>query len=143
MHLYSRDEKTEFTVLEIEMNNLLHTQDCVAPMHTPNKEHIRHILLLEFHKKYDKLSSSKDGFHPEGRTKSRMLKKLNSEQLQVAIDKNPTCTARKLSKTFYVSHVTTYREMKGLKGKVSKAPLPHELSEINKQQRVTCCFTAL
>ncbi|VUZ50273.1 unnamed protein product, partial [Hymenolepis diminuta] len=29
----------------------------------------------------------------ERRTESRMLMKLNSEQLQVAIDENPTCTA--------------------------------------------------
>ncbi|VUZ49221.1 unnamed protein product [Hymenolepis diminuta] len=42
-----------------------------------------------------------------------MLKKLNSEQLKVAIDKNPTCTTRELSKTFNVSHhMTIYREMK-------------------------------
>ncbi|VUZ57221.1 unnamed protein product [Hymenolepis diminuta] len=42
-----------------------------------------------------------------------MLKKLNSEQLQVAIYENPTCTTRVPSKNFHVSrHMTKYREMK-------------------------------
>ncbi|VUZ39897.1 unnamed protein product [Hymenolepis diminuta] len=73
-----------------------------------------------------------------------MLKRLNSEQFQVAIDENPTCTTGGLSKTFHVSrHVTTYREMKDLAGKVSKVGkwVPHDLSELNKQQRVTCCVS--
>ncbi|KAM3187406.1 hypothetical protein ACTXT7_002382 [Hymenolepis weldensis] len=39
--------------------------------------------------------------------------------------------------------MTIYRELRRLKGKVLKAlkwaPPPHDLSEINKQQRVTCC----
>ncbi|VUZ43639.1 unnamed protein product [Hymenolepis diminuta] len=44
-----------------------------------------------------------------------MLKKLNSEQLQVAIDENPTCTTRELSGTFNVSrHMTIYGEMRRL-----------------------------
>ncbi|VUZ51495.1 unnamed protein product, partial [Hymenolepis diminuta] len=49
----------------------------------------------------------------ERRTETRMLKKLlTSEQLQVAIDENPTCTTRELSKTLQVSHhITIYREM--------------------------------
>ncbi|KAM3182784.1 hypothetical protein ACTXT7_011629 [Hymenolepis weldensis] len=71
-------------------------------------------------------------------------------QLQVAVDENPTCTTRELSTTFHVSrHMTIDREMKRLKGKVSKAgklsprapPPPHDLSEINNQQRVTCCLS--
>ncbi|VUZ53607.1 unnamed protein product [Hymenolepis diminuta] len=41
--------------------------------------------------------------------------------------------------------MTIYREMKRLKGQVSKAskwPLPpHDLSEINKQQRGTSCVS--
>ncbi|VUZ51109.1 unnamed protein product [Hymenolepis diminuta] len=70
-----------------------------------------------------------------------MLTKLNSEQLQVAIDGNPTCTTRELSKTFHAScHMTIYREMKRLKGKVSKAG-KWDLSEINKQQRAISCLS--
>ncbi|KAM3172467.1 hypothetical protein ACTXT7_014472 [Hymenolepis weldensis] len=43
----------------------------------------------------------------ERRTESRMLKKLNSDQLQVGIVENPTCTTRELSKTFDISrHMT-------------------------------------
>ncbi|VUZ56804.1 unnamed protein product, partial [Hymenolepis diminuta] len=71
------------------------------------------------------------------------VQKLNSDQLQIAIDENPTCTTRELSKTFHVSrHMTIYRGMKRI-GKVSKAGkwVPHNLSEINKQQRVTCCVS--
>ncbi|KAM3178703.1 hypothetical protein ACTXT7_002047 [Hymenolepis weldensis] len=36
----------------------------------------------------------------ERRTESRILKKVNSEQLRVGIDENPTCTTGELSKTF-------------------------------------------
>ncbi|VUZ56057.1 unnamed protein product, partial [Hymenolepis diminuta] len=80
----------------------------------------------------------------ERRTESKMLKKLNSEQLQVAIDESPTCLTRELSKTFHVSrHMTIYREMKRPKGKISKTGkwVLHDLSEINKQQRVICCLS--
>ncbi|VUZ41881.1 unnamed protein product [Hymenolepis diminuta] len=58
-------------------------------------------------------------------------RKLNSEQLQLAIDENSTCTARELNKTIHVSsHMTIYREMKIVKGKFS--PLTsHDLSETN------------
>ncbi|VUZ45770.1 unnamed protein product [Hymenolepis diminuta] len=46
-----------------------------------------------------------------------MLKKLNSEQLHAAIDENPTCTTRELSKTFNVSrHMIIYREVTRFKG---------------------------
>ncbi|VUZ46973.1 unnamed protein product [Hymenolepis diminuta] len=48
-----------------------------------------------------------------------------------------------MGKTFNVScHITIYRKMKRL-GKVSKAGkwVPHDLSEINKQQCVTCCVS--
>ncbi|VUZ48385.1 unnamed protein product [Hymenolepis diminuta] len=52
-----------------------------------------------------------------------MLKKLHSEQLQVAIDESPTCTIRELSKTFHVSwYMTTYKEMKGLRSRELQAP---------------------
>ncbi|KAM3181656.1 hypothetical protein ACTXT7_013932 [Hymenolepis weldensis] len=81
-----------------------------------------------FSGKYDKLSS-KDTYRndvvngktckkPERRETNReqdAQKKLDSEQLQVATDENPTCTTRELSKTFHVSrHMTVYREMKRL-----------------------------
>ncbi|KAM3181042.1 hypothetical protein ACTXT7_015114, partial [Hymenolepis weldensis] len=87
---------------------------------------------------------------PERRETNReqdAQKLLNSEQLQVAIDENPTCTTREPSKTFHVSrHMTTYKEMKRRLGKSQRlgtGPLPpYDLLEINKQQRVTCCFTA-
>ncbi|VUZ45625.1 unnamed protein product [Hymenolepis diminuta] len=75
-----------------------------------------------------------------------MLKKLHSEQLQVVIEGNPTCTTREMSKIFKVSrHMTKYREMKrhgweGLKDRKMALP-PHNLSEINKQQSVICCVS--
>ncbi|VUZ44125.1 unnamed protein product, partial [Hymenolepis diminuta] len=78
---------------------------------------------------------------------SRLLKKLNSKQLEVAIDENSTCTTRELSKTLHVSrHMTIHREMKKLKDKVSKTikyPLPstHDLSGINKEQYMACCVS--
>ncbi|VUZ54525.1 unnamed protein product [Hymenolepis diminuta] len=69
-----------------------------------------------------------------------MLKKLNSEQLQVHLDENPTCITREQSKTFKVSrHMAICREMKRLGWEMP--PPPHDLSEINKQQRVTCCVS--
>ncbi|KAM3180194.1 hypothetical protein ACTXT7_016790 [Hymenolepis weldensis] len=58
-----------------------------------------------------------------------MLKKLNSEQLQAAIDENPTSTTRELSKTF------------NAKSQRAGKWVPHNLSEVNKQQRVTCCVS--
>lgn len=136
-------------------------------MYTPSKEHIRHVLLFEFHKGNTASSAAKtlkdtygndvvnektcrrwfsrfkkDDFSLKDEPRAGCSKKLNSEQLQAAIDGNPTCTTRELSKTFNVSHMTIYREMKRL-GKVSKAGkwVPHELSEINRQQRVTCCVS--
>ncbi|VUZ39976.1 unnamed protein product, partial [Hymenolepis diminuta] len=55
--------------------------------------------------------------------------KLNSEQLQVSIDEDPTCTTRGLSETFHISrHITIFREMKRLGWKSLKGwemlPLP-------------------
>ncbi|VUZ51053.1 unnamed protein product [Hymenolepis diminuta] len=74
-----------------------------------------------------------------------MLNKLHSGQLQAAIDENPICTTRELSKTFHVScHMTIFREMKRLGCESLKGweiDSPHDLSEINKQQRLAC-FTA-
>ncbi|VUZ48368.1 unnamed protein product [Hymenolepis diminuta] len=62
-----------------------------------------------------------------------MLKKLHSEQLQVAIDESPTCTIRELSKTFHVSwYMTTYKEMKGLGWESLKGwemSLPHTICQ--------------
>ncbi|VUZ38625.1 unnamed protein product [Hymenolepis diminuta] len=64
-----------------------------------------------------------------------MLKKLNSEQLQVDINENPTCSTRELSKTFNVScHMAIYRRMKrlgwgSLKG-WEMAPPPHTICQI-------------
>ncbi|VUZ42446.1 unnamed protein product [Hymenolepis diminuta] len=86
-------------------------------MYIQNKEHIRHILLFEFHRGNTASSAAKtlkdtygDDFVNEKtcrrwfsagdfkkddfslkdkrRTESRVLKKLDSEQLQVAIDEN-------------------------------------------------------
>ncbi|KAM3186712.1 hypothetical protein ACTXT7_003790 [Hymenolepis weldensis] len=56
-----------------------------------------------------------------------MLKKLSSEQLQVAIDENPTYTTRE------GNDLETWLE------NGPHLPSPHDLLEINKQQRVTCC----
>ncbi|VUZ57185.1 unnamed protein product [Hymenolepis diminuta] len=71
-----------------------------------------------------------------------MLKKLNSVKLEVAIDANPTSNTRELSKTLNVSHKTIYRETERL-SKVSRAEklVPHDFSEINKQQCATCCVS--
>ncbi|VUZ51943.1 unnamed protein product, partial [Hymenolepis diminuta] len=75
-----------------------------------------------------------------------MLKILNSEQLQVGIDESPTRTTRELSKTFHISrHMIIYREMKRLVWQNLKGwemgSFPHDSSEINKQQCVTCCVS--
>ncbi|VUZ48462.1 unnamed protein product, partial [Hymenolepis diminuta] len=92
----------------------------------------------------------KDDFSLEDESRAgTQAQKLNSEQLQVAIDENPTCITRELSKTFSASrHMTIHREMKiDLAGKVPKAgkcsppPPPQDLPEMNKQQRVTCCVS--
>ncbi|KAM3177599.1 hypothetical protein ACTXT7_004253 [Hymenolepis weldensis] len=42
----------------------------------------------------------KDDFSLKDEPRAGCSKKLNSEQLQVAIDENPTCTTRELSTTF-------------------------------------------
>ncbi|VUZ56861.1 unnamed protein product [Hymenolepis diminuta] len=49
-----------------------------------------------------------DDFSLKNEPRARCSKKPNSEQLEVAIDENPTCTTRELSKTFHVSHMTIY-----------------------------------
>ncbi|VUZ50845.1 unnamed protein product [Hymenolepis diminuta] len=66
-------------------------------------------------------------------TSAGCLKELNSEQLKVGIDENSTCNTIEPSKTFNVSHMTIYREIKRLGWKVSRAGkwVPHGLSEIN------------
>ncbi|VUZ51389.1 unnamed protein product [Hymenolepis diminuta] len=76
-----------------------------------------------------------------------MIKKLNSEQLQVAIDENSICNNRELSKIFHVSHITTYGEMKKLGWKVPKAGrcAPPPTRFVRNQQATSCnllCFTA-
>ncbi|VUZ42823.1 unnamed protein product, partial [Hymenolepis diminuta] len=107
---------------------------------TPNKEHIRHISLFEFHKGNTAGSTAKtlqdthgndvvnektyrrwvshfkkNDFSLKDEPGAGCSKKFNSEQSQVAIDENPTCITRELSKTFNVSrHMTIYREMKRL-----------------------------
>ncbi|VUZ43615.1 unnamed protein product [Hymenolepis diminuta] len=109
-------------------------------MYTPNIENMRHILPFEFHKGNTASSAAttpkdtygndvvnektckrwfsrftKDDFSLKDEPRSGCSKILNSEQLEVAIDENPTCTTRKLSKTFNVSrYMTTYREIKRL-----------------------------
>ncbi|VUZ55407.1 unnamed protein product [Hymenolepis diminuta] len=108
-------------------------------MYTANKEQIRHILLFQFHqgntansapetlkdnygndvmnKKTCRRWFSTGGFKKgdfslkDDEPRGGSSKKLTSEQLQVVIDKNPTCTTRELSKTFSISHMTIYREM--------------------------------
>ncbi|KAM3176957.1 hypothetical protein ACTXT7_005483 [Hymenolepis weldensis] len=45
--------------------------------------------------------SKKDDFSLEDEPIAGCSKELNSEQLQVAIDENPTYTTRELSKTFH------------------------------------------
>ncbi|VUZ55061.1 unnamed protein product, partial [Hymenolepis diminuta] len=89
----------------------------------------------------------KDDFSLKDEPRPGCSKKLKSERLQVDIHENPTCNTRELRKTFNVSrHMTIYREMKrlgweSLKGWEMVSPSPHDLSEINKQQRVTCCLS--
>ncbi|VUZ56428.1 unnamed protein product, partial [Hymenolepis diminuta] len=81
----------------------------------------------------------KDDFSLKDHPGAGCSRKLNSGLFQVAIDENPICTTRELTKTFHVSrHMTIYREMKRLGWGSLKG---HELSEINKQQRMTCCVS--
>ena len=54
----------------------------------------------------------KGDFNLNDEPRAGCSKKLNSEQLQAAIDENSTSTTRVLRKTFNVSHMTIYREMK-------------------------------
>ncbi|VUZ55211.1 unnamed protein product, partial [Hymenolepis diminuta] len=83
----------------------------------------------------------KDNISLKDEPRAKCSKKLNSEQLQVTITENPTCTTRKLSKTFNVSrHMTICREMKRHGWEI---PPPYDFSEINKQHRVTCCVSLL
>ncbi|VUZ47459.1 unnamed protein product [Hymenolepis diminuta] len=88
-------------------------------------------------KRYAEGAFLQDDFSLKDKPRAGCSKKLNSEQLQVAIDENPTCTTRELNKTVNASrHMTTYGEMKRLGWEMGLSP--HDLSEINKQQRVTC-----
>ncbi|VUZ47837.1 unnamed protein product, partial [Hymenolepis diminuta] len=50
----------------------------------------------------------KDDFSLKDEPRARCSNKLNSEQLQVASDENPTCITRKLTKTFHVNHMIIY-----------------------------------
>ncbi|VUZ45547.1 unnamed protein product [Hymenolepis diminuta] len=123
-------------------------------MYTPNKGRIRYILLFEFRKGNTASSAAKtlkdthrndvvnekicrrwfsagdfkkDDFSLKDKLRTECSRKLNSEQLQVTIDENPTCTTRELSKIFNVSHMTIYREMKRLKGRKCSPPPLHTI----------------
>ncbi|KAM3174653.1 hypothetical protein ACTXT7_010127 [Hymenolepis weldensis] len=66
-------------------------------------------------------------------------KELNSEQLQVAIDENPTCTTRALSKTFNVSrHMTKYGNEKTWQSLKcwEMSPPSHTISQKSTSNRV-------
>ncbi|KAM3185188.1 hypothetical protein ACTXT7_006888 [Hymenolepis weldensis] len=66
--------------------------------------------------------------------------KLNSEQLQVAIDENPICTTRELSTTFHVSrHMTTYREMKTQRQSLKVWEMAPSPSRFVRNQQATAC----
>ncbi|VUZ45144.1 unnamed protein product, partial [Hymenolepis diminuta] len=82
---------------------------------------------------------------PEKRAGSKILKKLNSEQLQVAIDETPTCTTRELSNTFNVSHMTIYGEMRILGWESLRGWEVGPTRFVRNQQATACdllCFTA-
>ncbi|VUZ42832.1 unnamed protein product [Hymenolepis diminuta] len=65
-----------------------------------------------------------------------MLKKLDSGQFQFAIDENPSCTNRELSKTFNVGrHMTIWREMKRLRSRELQAPLLDRIITDNDEKR--------
>ncbi|VUZ39982.1 unnamed protein product [Hymenolepis diminuta] len=72
-----------------------------------------------------------------------MLQKLNSEQLQAAIDENATYTTRELSKIFTISrHMTIYREMETLRWEIVRT---WEMRFVRNQQTTVCdllCFTS-
>ncbi|VUZ39985.1 unnamed protein product, partial [Hymenolepis diminuta] len=72
----------------------------------------------------------------------KLLKKLNSKQLQAAIDENATCTTRELSKIFTISrHMTIYREMEILRWEIVRT---WEMGFVRNQQTTVCdllCFT--
>ncbi|VUZ43375.1 unnamed protein product [Hymenolepis diminuta] len=53
--------------------------------------------------------SAEGGFlQTRNETRAECSEILNSEQLQFAIDENPTCTTRELIKTFHATHQMTY-----------------------------------
>ncbi|VUZ45426.1 unnamed protein product, partial [Hymenolepis diminuta] len=59
------------------------------------------------------LSFNTDDISLKDEPRAGCSRKLNSVQLQVAIDENSTCNTRELSKTFNIAHrKTIYREMK-------------------------------
>ncbi|KAM3180545.1 hypothetical protein ACTXT7_016069 [Hymenolepis weldensis] len=92
-----------------------------ALMYTPNKEHIRHILLFEFH---------------QGNTPSSSAGKTLKDTYA-----NDVVNERPAEGGFLQRNEKTQRQ--SLKGwEIPPPPHPsHDLSEINKQQRATCCVS--
>ncbi|VUZ46416.1 unnamed protein product, partial [Hymenolepis diminuta] len=78
----------------------------------------------------------RDDFSLKDEPRTGCSEKLTSEQLRVAIDENPTCTTRELTKTFNVSrHMTIYREMKRLGWEMDPT---WEMGSVRNQQATVC-----
>ena len=112
-------------------------------MFIPTKEHIRHVLLYEFHKGVNASTAAKSiqntygnhtlnerscrrwfsrfrsgDFNLKDEPKEGRPKKLDSEELKTVITENPATTARELAEKFNVTHTTVLRQLKRI-GKVS------------------------
>ncbi|XP_013775045.1 histone-lysine N-methyltransferase SETMAR-like [Limulus polyphemus] len=134
-------------------------------MFDPTKEHIRHVMLYEFHRGINASAAAifiqntygvdgvsertcrrwfsrvKNGdFGSKDEPREGRSSGLDSEALKAAVAANPAITVRDLSEQFNVSHMTVHRELKRL-GKVLKVGkcFPHDLSVENRQQRVDYC----
>lgn len=85
-----------------------------------------------------------DDYSLEDQPRSGRPEEINDDALLQVIEADPMQTARQLAVQFSVSHVTIINHLRRL-GKVSKLGkwVPHELTEANKQARVTACQSLL
>jgi [histone H3]-lysine36 N-dimethyltransferase SETMAR len=130
------------------------------------KEHIRHVILYEFHKGKSAIDATMDinsvyGNRHINITKCRRWyrkfkegdqsckdlprrgrpEKLQDNKLLFVLEKNNELTTRSLTMGTGVSHVTVFRHLKKNLSMVCKLSrwVPHELTEKNRHQRVKIC----